>query len=84
MIFDRYQSPATNPIPWGPALPPSLPWTPDAFEELKKIIERLDALDKKLGLEHCEDPKKGAWMKAVEKRLLGLEKKKPRKTVVAT
>lgn len=63
-------------IAWPTGLPASLPWTADSFAELKKIIERLDALDKKLGLEHCEDPKKAAWMKKIEKRLKALEGKR--------
>ena len=79
MIFDYYRQPTTNPaqpIPWPSGVPDTLPWTNDTFKELKDIIKRLDELDKKLGLEHCEDPKKAKWMKKIEKRLRQLEHQK--------
>ena len=82
MITDHYrdlqqwQQPHALPaIQWPPALPPTLPWTREAVDEFKEIIKRLDALDKKLGLEHCEDPKKAEWMQAIEARLKALETK---------
>ncbi len=64
-----------NPIDWQQGAPPTLPWTPETFAELKEIIKRLDELDKKLGLANCEDPKKAEWMKKVEERLALLELK---------
>ena len=79
MISDHYNQPYQNPMPavlWPAAVPPTLPWTPDSFADLKEILKRLDALDKKLGLAHCDDPKKAKWMKAIEKRLKKIEKAK--------
>lgn len=79
VIFDHYNQPTNvpmQPVVWPNALPATLPWTPELFEELKKVIARLDDIDKKLGLEHCEDPKKAKWMKAVERRLRKMEKAK--------
>jgi len=70
--------PVLPPIPWPTGLPTSLPWTQDALDQLKDILKRLDALDKKLGLAECEDPKKAEWMKAVEERIAELEKPKRR------
>ena len=71
--------PFKQPFQWPPAAPATLPWTPDAFAELKKIMEMVKRLDEKLGLPDCEDPKKAEWMKAVEDRLIILEGKKKRK-----
>ena len=45
---DPYRS-SSIPIPWSQGLPPQLPWTPEAFADLKEILWRLDGLDKKLG-----------------------------------
>jgi len=76
MVYDRFGTGGPNPPPyvWPQTLPSTLPWTPDAFAELKEIIKRLDALDKKLGLAECEDPKKAKWMATIEKRLKKLER----------
>jgi hypothetical protein len=76
MIYDYYRQPTLpvpQPVPWPVHVPVTLPWTPDAFADLKEILKRLDALDKKLGLEHCEDPKKAEWMAEIEERLKRLE-----------
>ena len=77
MVYDLYRQPNTDPIPWPSTVPATLPWSFDTFEQLKDIIKRLDSLDKKLGLEHCEDPSKALWMEAIEKRLAELERKEP-------
>lgn len=61
-------------IPWGTGLPTGLPWSPESLNDLKEILKRLDELDKKLGLAHCEDPKKAEWLKGLEKRVKKLEK----------
>ncbi len=64
------QQPYDNkPIDWSTGLPQQLPWTPDVLKELKQVIERLDAIDKKLGLAHCEDPNKAKWMAEIEAKL---------------
>jgi len=76
MVYDHYGQQPNQPFQWPPALPPTLPWTPELLEELKKVMKRLDEIDKKLGLEHCEDPNKAKWMKAIEKRLKKVEKAK--------
>ena len=68
-----------KPIPW-PTFEPRIPWTKDTWGELKTILQRLDDLDRKLGLAKCEDPKKLEWMKAVEKRLVTLEQPKKQRT----
>jgi hypothetical protein len=75
MISEHYYDweTARKPFVWPPTLPPRLPWTPEAFADLKEILRRLDELDKKLGLEHCEDPKKAEWMQQIEERLRLLE-----------
>jgi len=76
MISDVYgrQQPS-NPItwPWPQTLPQTLPWTDDALKDLREILKKVDALDKKLGLAECEDPKKAEWMKSIEDRLKKLE-----------
>ena len=71
--YDYYSQPTYVPFPWPTAAPTTLPWTRGSFGDLKEILVKLDALDKKLGLEHCEDPKKAEWMKSIEKRLQSLE-----------
>lgn len=88
MIYDYYRDPFRQPydtrpprpipmpappMPWEEKVPSSLPWTRDALADLKEILKRLDTLDKKLGLEHCEDPKKAEWMQQIEERLKRLE-----------
>lgn len=67
-------TPPPPPIPWPQGLPVTLPWDRAALDDLKDIIKRLDALDKKLGLAECEDPKKAEWMKGIEERLAALER----------
>ena len=72
--YDYWRSPPPpSPIPWPIGLPTTLPWDRAALDDLKDIIKRLDALDKKLGLAECEDPKKAEWMKGIEDRLKALE-----------
>ena len=62
-------------VPWPTGAPASLPWTSDSFKLLKEIMEKLKALDEKLGLADCEDAEKTKWMKEIEERLKGLESK---------
>lgn len=86
-ISDHYgrdwQQPRTVPGPflpqsfqWPPAAPVTLPWTKEALDMLKELIERTKQLDAKLGLPDCEDPKKAEWMQAIEARLKALEDEK--------
>jgi hypothetical protein len=79
-IGDYYQrwpqQPNTAPIqpfPWPQAAPAELPWTREALDALKAILEAVKALDAKLGLPDCEDPKKLEWMESVERRVKALE-----------
>lgn len=48
-------------------------WTPETFDQFKKILEEAAKLDTVLGEPDCEDPKKAEWMKEVERRLDALE-----------
>jgi hypothetical protein len=48
-------------------------WTRPAFNEFREILDRIAALDAKLGQPDCVDPAKEAWMREVEKRLQALE-----------
>ena len=73
LVSDHYGQHPTQPFQWPPVLPQTLPWTPEVFNELKEVMRRLDEIDKKLGLQHCEDPKKAEWMKSIEKRLKKVE-----------
>ena len=77
MVYEHYsqQGPQTpvhptinspcSPLPWPQALPSQLPWTNDILDELKKVIERIDRIDKALGLPDCHDLKKAKWMKKI-------------------
>ena len=49
-------------------------WTRDTFNEFKAIMDRLDALDLKLGQPDCDSPEKKSWMDDVERRLSAIEK----------
>ena len=73
MVTDYYRQPGNLPFQWPQAAPAALPWTPDAFSDLKEILKRVKDLDTKLGLPDCEDPKKAEWMKSIEDRLAKLE-----------
>lgn len=64
-----------EPITWPSTTPATLPWTKDSFDDLKEILKRVKALDDKLGLADCEDPKKAEWVKAIEDRLKALEQR---------
>ena len=59
----------TNPGNWPNGTPHLQPWTRDTFDEFQEIIKMLKKLDAKMGQPNCEDPAKIAWMKEVEKRL---------------
>jgi D-alanyl-D-alanine dipeptidase len=50
-------------------------WTRQSFDEFKQIIDRLDALDKKLDQPDCHDPAKAQWMELIEQRLRRLEER---------
>ena len=56
---------------------PSWTWTDNSYSDFKEILKQIEALDKKLGQPDCVDPKKAAWMKAVEERLAALEHPEP-------
>ena len=78
MVYDYYKQPATTPFQpfqWPLALPATLPWNEDVLRQLKEVIERIDRIDKALGLPDCHDPKKAEWMKAVEKQVKAKRKK---------
>lgn len=49
-------------------------WSQPKVDEFKQIIERLDRLDKALGLPECHDPAKAKWLKDLETRIDKLEK----------
>lgn len=53
-------------------------WTRPAFTEFQEILRRLEKLDAALNQPDCEDPAKGAWMKAVEERLDAIEAREAR------
>jgi hypothetical protein len=72
----QYEIPQVPIQPWPQTAQESLPWTDETFKLLKDIMEKMKALDTKLGLPDCEDPKKAEWMKSIESRLKKLEKKK--------
>ena len=67
-----------KPMPWPSTVPTGLPWSPESFNLLQEIMEKMKQLDDKLGLANCEDPKKAEWMKSIEARLKKLEGKKVR------
>ena len=80
MIYDHYNQPGHGqiiPFQWPIALPATLPWNEDILKQLKEVIERVDRIDKALGLPDCHDPKKAEWMKSVEKQV---KKKRKAKT----
>jgi hypothetical protein len=45
------------------------------YPDLQEILDRLKAIDTKLGDKDCEAPEKVAWFKAIEDRLKALEEK---------
>lgn len=55
----------TSTMPWQ--------WDRPMLNEYQEILNRLAALDAKLGQPDCEDPAKAAWMKEIEKRLDAVE-----------
>jgi hypothetical protein len=57
------------PIQWPPAAPVERPWDAESLALLKAAMELLRKLDSKLGLPDCEDPKKAAWLKAIEAKV---------------
>lgn len=52
---------------------PIAQWDRPMFNEYQEILNRLAALDAKLGQPDCEDPAKAEWMQQVEERLARLE-----------
>lgn len=58
-----------QPIYWPPAAPVEKPWDAESLALLKAAMELLRKLDSKLGLPDCEDPKKAAWLKAIEDKV---------------
>lgn len=52
---------------------PAIQWSLPTLTEFQQILNRLDALDKKLGQPDCQDPLKLKWMESVEQRLRQLE-----------
>ena len=52
---------------------PQQVWTTPMLDDYKKIIEKLEEIDRKLELAEC-DPDKAKYIKKIEKRLKALEK----------
>lgn len=50
-------------------------WTPDAFDQFKKVVKAAERFDEAAGQPDCEDLAKAAWMREVERRLKALEDK---------
>ena len=56
-------------------------WTRDSFGEYRKLIEMVEALDRKLDQTECHDPLKAKWMEEVEERLRKLEFAEPKASI---
>lgn len=48
-------------------------WTRPVWTEYQEVLQRLAALDAKLGQPDCADPVKNEWMSDIEARLHRLE-----------
>lgn len=46
------------------------------YPDLKEVLDRLKAIDTKLGDKDCEQAEKMAWLKAIEDRITALEEKR--------
>ena len=78
MVHDFYNRQyQQQPFQWPQALPSTLPWNQDILDELKKVMERIDRIDKALGLPECHDPKKAEWMNKIEKQVKRKKKVSP-------
>lgn len=53
--------------------PPVQQWSYESVLDMKEILRRLDAIDKKLELKDCFDPTKQEFMKQLDERLKVLE-----------
>lgn len=40
----------------------------DSYQLLREILDKLKELDEKLGEKDCEDPRKGEWLKDMERK----------------
>ena len=49
-------------------------WPTEVAYDMKDIIRRLDAIDKKLGAKDCYDPKKQEFIAELEARIARLER----------
>ncbi len=50
-------------------------WTRPDFDSFKKVLKRLEVLDKHLGQPDCIDPSKAEYLREIEERLNRLEEK---------
>jgi len=48
---------------------------PQTYFDFKRLLEKIEELDRKLGEPECRDPAKAAWMREIEERLAKLEKR---------
>jgi hypothetical protein len=53
--------------------PPLSQWPLDTAYQLREVIARLDALDKKFDAKDCHEPTKDEFLKALEARIAALE-----------
>lgn len=57
--------------------PPLQQWTLPPLYDLRTVLEKLDAIDKKLGAKDCHEPTKQGVIEALEARIAELEKRLP-------
>jgi hypothetical protein len=82
MISDGFNKPWGT--PWntpnnpGPVLPPKdifNNWPDNTVRQFAEIIQRLDAIDKVLGLRDCKDKEKQEFLDALDARIKAIEAK---------
>lgn len=58
-------------------LPPVSSWSYPIAAEFQQILQRLDAIDQKLGLRDCHDALKAEFLAALAARIADLEQRLP-------